>query len=128
MAENDSWPGSETAGPGDQGQTSSSMRISGGSFSGNIAMGNVGPVSQFSQAAEPGRLAEIEDLLSQLETGLRGMGGGCQSPVGAYAQIEGDKISLKAVSFREEMVKRMESKRPISEAALLGEQIAVELK
>ena len=76
MAENDSWSGSETTGPGDQGHTSSSMRISGGSFSGNIAMGNVGPVTQFSQAADPGRLAEIEDLLSQLETGLRGMGGG----------------------------------------------------
>jgi hypothetical protein len=39
-------------------------------------MGNVGPVTQFSQAAEPGRLAEIEDLLRQLETGLREMGGG----------------------------------------------------
>lgn len=76
MTEKDDWPGSETIGPGDQGKTSSSMRISGGSFSGNIAMGNIGPVTQFSQAAEPGRLAEIEDLLSQLETGLRGMGSG----------------------------------------------------
>jgi hypothetical protein len=76
MAEKDSWPGPETTGPGNQGKTSSSMRISGGSFSGNIAMGNIGPVTQFSQAAGPGRLAEIEDLLSQLETGLRGMGGG----------------------------------------------------
>jgi hydroxymethylbilane synthase len=59
---------------------------------------------------------------------LRGMGGGCQSPVGAHAEIIGDKISFKAVSFRDEMVKRGEGKRPIAEAAALGEQIAAELR
>jgi hydroxymethylbilane synthase len=59
---------------------------------------------------------------------LRGMGGGCQSPVGAYAEISGDQISLKAISFRDEMVKRGEAKRPIAEAAALGEQIAEMLK
>src|SRR5471032_744909 len=59
---------------------------------------------------------------------LRAMGGGCQSPVGAYAEISGDKISLRAVSFRDEMVKRGEAKRPIAEAAALGEQIAAELR
>ena len=59
---------------------------------------------------------------------LRGMGGGCQSPVGAHAEISGDKISLKAISFRDETVKRGEAKRPVAEAALLGEQIAAELK
>jgi hydroxymethylbilane synthase len=59
---------------------------------------------------------------------LRGMGGGCQSPVGAHAEIAGDKILLKAISFRDETVKRGEGKRPISEATALGEQIAAELK
>jgi hydroxymethylbilane synthase len=59
---------------------------------------------------------------------LRGMGGGCQSPVGAYGEISGDKISLKAISFRDEKVKQASAKRPISEAADLGEQIAAELK
>jgi hydroxymethylbilane synthase len=59
---------------------------------------------------------------------LRGMGGGCQSPVGAHAEISGEKISLKAISFRDEVVKRGEGKSPIAEAALLGEQIAAELK
>ena len=59
---------------------------------------------------------------------LRGMGGGCQSPVGAFAEIAGDKISLRAISFRDETVKRGEGKRPIAEAAQLGEQIAAELK
>jgi hydroxymethylbilane synthase len=59
---------------------------------------------------------------------LRGMGGGCQSPVGAHAEIAGDKISLKAISFRDETVKRGEGKKLIAEAAQLGEQIAAELK
>ena len=59
---------------------------------------------------------------------LRGMGGGCQSPVGAHAEIVGSKIRLKAISFRDEVVKRADAKRPVSEAALLGEQIAAELK
>ena len=59
---------------------------------------------------------------------LRGMGGGCQSPVGAHATIVGDTISLKAISFRDGLVKRGEGKRPVAEAALLGEQIAAELK
>jgi porphobilinogen deaminase len=59
---------------------------------------------------------------------LRGMGGGCQSPVGAHAEISGDKITLKAISFRDEAVKRGEGKRPITEAVALGVQIAAELK
>jgi porphobilinogen deaminase len=59
---------------------------------------------------------------------LRAMGGGCQSPVAAYAEITGDTISLRAVSYRDESVKRGEAKRPIAEAALLGEQIAADLK
>ena len=59
---------------------------------------------------------------------LRGMGGGCQSPVGAHAEIAGDKILLKAISFRDETVKRGEGKRPIAEATALGEEIAAELK
>jgi hydroxymethylbilane synthase len=59
---------------------------------------------------------------------LRGMGGGCQSPVGAHAMVVGDKISLRAVSFREASVKRSAGHRSVAEAALLGEQIANELK
>ena len=59
---------------------------------------------------------------------LRGMGGGCQSPVGAHAEISGEEISLRAISFRDESVKRGTGKRLITEAAALGEQIAAELK
>jgi hydroxymethylbilane synthase len=59
---------------------------------------------------------------------LRGMGGGCQSPVGAHGEISGDKLSLKAVSFCGATVKRAEGKRSITEAVALGEQLAAELK
>jgi hydroxymethylbilane synthase len=87
--------------------------------------------------ADDERIAKICERLNHFNTFhevtaerafLRGMGGGCQSPVGAHAQIVGDKITLKAISFRNEKVKRGESKRPIAEAAALGEQIADELK
>src|SRR5476651_2872908 len=46
---------------------------------------------------------------------LHAMGGGCQSPVAAYAEIIGDKISMRAVSYRDEKMKRGEGKRPIAE-------------
>ncbi len=87
--------------------------------------------------ADDERIAKIVERLNHFNTFhavtaerafLRGMGGGCQSPVGAHAEIVGTKISLKAVSFRDETVKRADAKRPIAEAALLGEQIAAELK
>jgi len=59
---------------------------------------------------------------------LRGMGGGCQSPVGAYAELAGDTLSLRAISFRDDTVKRSAASRPTAEAAALGEQIAQDLK
>jgi porphobilinogen deaminase len=59
---------------------------------------------------------------------LAGMGGGCQSPVGAYAEIIGSHIRLRAVSFRDGTVRRGEAKRPVKEAEELGRQIAAELK
>lgn len=59
---------------------------------------------------------------------LRAMGGGCQSPVAAHAEVVGDKISMRAVSLTNEMVRRFEAKHPIAEAVLLGERAAAELK
>jgi hydroxymethylbilane synthase len=59
---------------------------------------------------------------------LHALGGGCQSPVAAYAEVVGDILSMRAVSFRNEKVKSREAKSPIAEAVLLGEQIAAELK
>ena len=59
---------------------------------------------------------------------LHGMGGGCQSPVAAHAEITGSRIEMRAVSFRDGPARRSEGKRPIKEAAALGEQLAAELK
>ena len=87
--------------------------------------------------ADDERIAKIVERLNHFNTFhavtaerafLRGMGGGCQSPVGAHAEISGDKVTLKAISFRDEAVKRGEGKKLIAEAAALGEQIAAELK
>jgi porphobilinogen deaminase len=60
---------------------------------------------------------------------LAEMGGGCQSPVAAYAEIIGSAVRMRAVSFRDEKrVRRGEAKRPVKEAAELGRQLAEELK
>jgi porphobilinogen deaminase len=56
------------------------------------------------------------------------MGGGCQSPVAAYAEINGSRMEMRAVSFREGPAKRGEGKRPVAEAAALGEELAEKLK
>jgi hydroxymethylbilane synthase len=59
---------------------------------------------------------------------LAGMGGGCQSPVAAYGEILNDKIFVRAISFANGPMRRAEGKRPIKEAAQLGQQLAAELK
>jgi len=59
---------------------------------------------------------------------LHGMGGGCQSPVAAFAEIAGERITMRAVSFRDGPAHRAEGKRPIQEAIQLGAQLAAELK
>jgi porphobilinogen deaminase len=55
------------------------------------------------------------------------MGGGCQSPVAAYAEIVGERIEMRAVSFRDGPAKRTAGKCPIKEATTLGAQLAAEL-
>jgi hydroxymethylbilane synthase len=59
---------------------------------------------------------------------LQAMGGGCLSPVAAYAEIRGDTISLRAVSFRDGAEKRGEGERPVVQAAALGVELAEKLK
>jgi hydroxymethylbilane synthase len=58
---------------------------------------------------------------------LKSMGGGCQVPVAAYAEIVGDEMRMRAVSYLGKEVRRGESRRPIKEAALLAQELAVEL-
>jgi hydroxymethylbilane synthase len=88
--------------------------------------------------AEDGRIAAICERLNHFNTErcttaerafLNAMGGGCQSPVGAYAEVIGSQLRLRAVSFRDPAnVRRGEARRPIKEAAELGQQMAEELK
>ena len=58
---------------------------------------------------------------------LHALGGGCQSPVAAYAEPMGDNLHLRAVSFVSG-VRRAEAKRPLKEAVALGEAMAAQLK
>ncbi len=55
---------------------------------------------------------------------LQAMGGGCLSPVAAYAENDGDQLHLRAVSFRDAAVRRADEKGPIYEAELLGRRVA----
>jgi hydroxymethylbilane synthase len=59
---------------------------------------------------------------------LRAMGGGCQSPVAAYAEVVNDTLRFRAVSFRDELARRGELTGKLSEAAVLGERLAETLK
>ena len=59
---------------------------------------------------------------------LMGMGGGCQSPIAAYAEVVGGQIRLRAVWFRGEGVRRGEAKGGLREPIALGEKLAAELK
>ncbi len=54
---------------------------------------------------------------------LRAMGGGCQTPVGAYAGIENGLVHLRAVSFLTSQPRRESGTAPLREAAELGERI-----
>ncbi|MGO8837509.1 MAG: hydroxymethylbilane synthase [Limisphaerales bacterium] len=87
--------------------------------------------------ADDERIAKICERLNHFNTFqcvtaerafLRAMGGGCQSPVAAYAEIDGSRMEMRAVSFREGPANRAEGKRPIAEAAALGEELATQLK
>jgi porphobilinogen deaminase len=59
---------------------------------------------------------------------LAAMGGGCQSPVAAYAEVVGSQLQMRAISFAHGPVRRGQAKRPLREAVELGQQLAAELK
>lgn len=59
---------------------------------------------------------------------LRGMGGGCQSPVAAYARVLGHQVDLRVASYRDAEPRRAEGRRPVAEAAKLGERLAEQLR
>lgn len=59
---------------------------------------------------------------------LRAMGGGCSSPVAAYAEVLGHQLRMRVVSFLDGTAKRAEGKRKVQEPEQLGAQLAAELK
>ena len=59
---------------------------------------------------------------------LAAMGGGCQSPVAAYAQVQGANLRMRALSFAHGPMRRAQATRPIDQAAELGRALAAELK
>ena len=59
---------------------------------------------------------------------LAAMGGGCQSPVAAYAEVVGSRLEMRALSFTHGPVRRAQAKRSLKEAVELGQQLAAELK
>lgn len=58
---------------------------------------------------------------------LSAMGGGCQAPVAAFAQVADGVVTMRAVSFMHGC-KRADGQRPANEAAALGADIAARLK
>ncbi|SPE55458.1 Porphobilinogen deaminase [Verrucomicrobia bacterium] len=59
---------------------------------------------------------------------LAAMGGGCQSPVAAYAEPVGEELWMCALSFVHGPVRRAQAKRSSQEALELGRQLAEQLK
>lgn len=87
--------------------------------------------------AEDERLAAICARLNHFNTHqcvtaerafLAAMGGGCQSPVAAYAEVAGDKLQMRALSFAAGPLRRAQASRPLNEPVELGQQLAAELK
>lgn len=59
---------------------------------------------------------------------LRGMGGGCLSPVAAYGVVEGDSMWLRAVALQSDGLARAEARGPSAEAESLGASLAKRLR
>jgi porphobilinogen deaminase len=66
--------------------------------------------------------------VSAERTFLHALGGGCQSPVAAYAEVVAEKLRLRAVSYREGPPKRADAQRDIREPVALGEAVADQLR
>jgi hydroxymethylbilane synthase len=87
--------------------------------------------------ADDGRIAKICERLNHFNTHaavlaerafLRGMGGGCSSPVGAEATVDGTQLRLRAVSFLNDTVQRAEQTGDLREPEALGAAVAAELR
>jgi hydroxymethylbilane synthase len=80
------------------------------------------------------RVAAIDDQRSRAaldaeRTVVTRLGGGCQMPIGAYADVSGETITLVAIvlSLDGAQVLRAESRGPMSEANAVGNAVAEDL-
>jgi hydroxymethylbilane synthase len=71
---------------------------------------------------------ETEQCVTAERAFLAAMGGGCQSPVAAYAQALDGQLHMRAVSFADGPPRRAEAARRIEEAIQLGQFLAGELR
>ena len=58
---------------------------------------------------------------------LKAMGGGCHSAVAAHAEVQGDRLYMRAVAEVGGKMKRAEAKHALSEPEALGQLLAAEL-
>lgn len=72
--------------------------------------------------------SETEHCVTAERAFLAAMGGGCQSPVAAFAEMQGSEVVMRAVSFRDGPARHAEGMRPVSQAADLGKELATKLK
>ena len=86
---------------------------------------------------DDGRIVKIIERLNHFNTFaavtaerafLRGMGGGCQSPVGAHAVVEDTQLRMQAVSFLGEGVQRAERTGDLRGPEALGTAVAEALR
>ena len=86
---------------------------------------------------DDGRVEKIVERLNHFNTMtcvmaersfLKSMGGGCQSPVGAYAVVEDGKLRMRAVSFLSDSIQRTEHAGELREPTVLGEVVADQLR
>jgi len=77
-----------------------------------------------------GRLNHLEtqQCVSAEREFLSAMGGGCQSPVAAYADRVKGRLRLRGISFLKGRLKRGETSGAVDEAESLGRRLAVELR
>ena len=86
---------------------------------------------------DDGRVEKIVDRLNHFNTitcvtaersFLKSMGGGCQSPVGAYALVEDGKLQMRAVSFLSGSIQRTDQVGELRKPMVLGELVADQLR
>jgi len=59
---------------------------------------------------------------------LSAMGGGCQSPVAAHAEVFVDEVRMRVLSFADGPARQAEGKRPLTEAVQLGRELAAKVR